>query len=45
LPELLVARCLAPGAELARAWLGDVWQLLRLAALGRQAVPPRIWST
>ncbi|MEF8719615.1 MAG: urease accessory protein UreD [Candidatus Accumulibacter necessarius] len=45
LPELLVARCLAPGAELARAWLGDVWQLLRPAALGRQAVPPRIWST
>ncbi|WP_300316862.1 urease accessory protein UreD [Accumulibacter sp.] len=45
LPELLVARCLAPGAELARAWLSAVWQRLRPAALGRQAVSPRIWST
>jgi urease subunit gamma len=35
LPELLVARCLAPGAEAARAWLSEVWKLLRPLALGR----------
>lgn len=45
LPEVLVARCLAPGAELARAWLSDIWKLLRPAAIGRAAVAPRIWST
>ena len=45
LPEVLVARCLAPGTEVARAWLSAVWQVLRPAALGRTAVPPRIWST
>lgn len=45
LPELLIARCLAPGVELAREWLVDVWQRLRPMALGREAVRPRIWST
>ena len=45
LPELLVARCLAPDGEAARAWLASVWKLLRPAALARPAVPPRIWST
>lgn len=45
LPELLVARCLAPGPEAARAWLSAVWMLLRPAAIGRAAVAPRIWST
>lgn len=45
LPELLVARCLAPGSEAARAWLGAVWRALRPLALGRAAVPPRIWNT
>ena len=45
LPELLVARCLAPGAEVARAWLDEVWQQLRPLALGKPAVWPRIWST
>ena len=45
LPELLVARCLAPGAEAARVWLSAVWQQLRPLALGKPAVPPRIWST
>lgn len=45
LPELLVARCLAPGAEAAREWLIEVWKQLRPAALGKPAVPPRIWST
>jgi urease accessory protein len=45
LPGLLVARCLAPEALAARAWLIALWTLLRPALLGRQAVPPRIWST
>ena len=45
LPEVLLARCLAPGAEVAREWLVAVWKQLRPLALGRAAVPPRIWST
>ncbi|MEB0046490.1 MULTISPECIES: urease accessory protein UreD [unclassified Pseudomonas] len=45
LPGLLVARCLASEALLARGWLIDLWRLLRPALLGKDAVPPRIWST
>ncbi|TWC41289.1 urease accessory protein [Pseudomonas sp. SJZ079] len=45
LPGLLVARCLAAEALHARAWLIDLWRLLRPALLGRAALPPRIWST
>jgi len=45
LPGLLVARCLADEALHARAWLIDLWKLLRPALLGREAVLPRIWST
>ncbi|SFG52411.1 urease accessory protein UreD [Pseudomonas sp. NFACC45] len=45
LPGLVVARCLASEALLARGWLIELWRLLRLALLGREAVPPRIWST
>ena len=45
LPGLLVARCLAGEALHARAWLIELWRLLRPALLGRAAVPPRIWST
>ncbi|WP_068829681.1 urease accessory protein UreD [Pseudomonas sp. BMS12] len=45
LPRLLVARCLASEALHARAWLIELWRLLRPALLGREAVPPRIWST
>jgi urease accessory protein len=45
LPEVLLVRCLAPGVEPARAWLGEVWRRMRPLALGRVAVPPRIWST
>ncbi|HBX57112.1 urease accessory protein UreD [Pseudomonas sp. UBA2684] len=45
LPGLLVARCLASEALHARAWLIELWHLLRPALLGRAAVPPRIWST
>ncbi len=45
LPGLLVARCLAAEALHARAWLIDLWRLLRPVLLGRAALPPRIWST
>lgn len=45
LPGLLVARCLANEALLARAWLIELWRLLRPALLGREAQPPRIWNT
>ncbi|WLH63600.1 urease accessory protein UreD [Pseudomonas sp. FP2300] len=45
LPGLVVARCLASEALLARGWLIELWRLLRPAMLGREAVPPRIWST
>jgi urease accessory protein len=45
LPGLLVARCLASETLHARAWLIQLWHLLRPALLGRTAVPPRIWST
>lgn len=45
LPGLLVARCLASEALQARAWLIELWRLLRPAVLGRDAVPPRIWNT
>lgn len=45
LPGLLIGRCLAGEALHARAWLIDLWRLLRPALLGREALPPRIWST
>ena len=45
LPGVLAARCLAPGAEQARQYLGALWTLLRPALTGRAAVWPRIWST
>jgi urease accessory protein len=45
LPGLLLARCLAHEALHARAWLIELWRLLRPFLLGRTAIPPRIWST
>lgn len=45
LPGLLVARCLAQEALHARAWMIELWKLLRPALLGREAMAPRIWST
>ena len=45
LPGLLVARCLASEALLARGWLIALWRLLRPALLGREALAPRIWNT
>ena len=45
LPGLVIARCLADEALHARAWLMELWKLLRPALLGREALAPRIWST
>lgn len=45
LPGLVVARYLGPSAEQARAYFVGLWQLLRPALIGREAVSPRIWST
>lgn len=44
-PGLIVARCLADEALHARAWLIEIWNRLRPALLGREAVVPRIWNT
>ncbi len=45
LPGVLVARWLGDGTEAARAWVVACWQVLRPAALGRDAAIPRIWHT
>lgn len=45
LPQLLVARYLGHSSEAARAWLTDLWRLLRPAMLDREARTPRIWNT
>ena len=45
LPQLLVARYLGHSSEAARAWFAQLWRVLRPALLGREAQPPRIWST
>ncbi len=42
---LVLACCLGPEALQARAWLIELWRLLRPALLGREAKPPRTWST
>jgi urease accessory protein len=42
---VLVGRCLAPHAQVARRWLLAAWQALRPALAGAPACPPRIWST
>lgn len=43
--ELLMVRVLGVAAELVRALLEDLWQLLRPAVIGRVAQRPRIWDT
>ncbi len=45
LPQLLVARYLGHSSEAARAWLTDLWRLLRPAMIAREAQTPRIWNT
>lgn len=45
LPGLLLARYLGHSSEAARHWFTALWQGLRPALCGREAVPPRIWNT
>ncbi len=45
LPDLLVARYLGHSSEAARHWCAGLWQRLRPALAGREALPPRIWNT
>ena len=45
LPGLMVARCLGHSAEAVRAWMVQLWQLLRPALCGVPAALPRIWAT
>ncbi|WP_245754056.1 urease accessory protein UreD [Aquisalimonas asiatica] len=43
--DLLLLRCLADGAETARAVLEDAWQAVREPVLARAPSTPRIWKT
>jgi urease accessory protein len=45
LPGVLLGRFLGASAEAARAYFAELWRLLRPALAGREAQPPRIWST
>jgi urease accessory protein len=45
LPRLLVARYLGDSVEHGYAFFLQLWRLLRPVLLGREACPPRIWST
>ena len=42
---VLVLRALAPQAEAVRKLFIAAWELLRPGTIGREAIPPRIWST
>ena len=45
LPELLVVRAFGRNAADVKAIFMELWQLLRLAQTGQDAVAPRIWFT
>lgn len=45
LPRMLVARYLGDSVEQGFAFFLQLWRMLRPALLGREACPPRIWST
>ncbi len=45
LPGILVARYAGGSAEGARMYFALLWRILRPAAIGRDAVPLRIWTT
>jgi urease accessory protein len=45
LPGVLVARYLGASTEAARRLFIRLWSLLRPSLFGRDALPPRIWST
>jgi urease accessory protein len=44
LPRVLIARYLGDSSEDAFHWFVNLWAVLREAALGRVAHPPRIWA-
>jgi urease accessory protein len=45
LPGVLIARYLGDSSEEAKLRFAKVWSVLRPALFGREAHPPRIWST
>ena len=45
LPDVLIARCLAPHGEVARRYCETLWTQLRPWYAGRMACVPRIWRT
>jgi len=45
LPGVLIARYLGDSSEAAKRALRAAWTILRPALFGREAQPPRIWST
>ncbi len=45
LPGALVARYAGGSAQSARTYFASLWRILRPAAIGREAVPLRIWTT
>jgi urease accessory protein len=45
LPDALLARYLGDSSEEAKRLFARLWAVLRPALVGREAVPPRIWST
>jgi urease accessory protein len=45
LPRLVIARYLGAATETARTYFIELWRVLRPALAGREAQPPRIWST
>jgi urease accessory protein len=45
LPGLLLARYRGGSSEAARGYCTAIWKCLRGAALGREAIEPRIWGT
>ncbi|NDP43500.1 MAG: urease accessory protein UreD, partial [Aromatoleum sp.] len=45
LPKVIVARYRGESAVAARTYFALLWRVLRPALAGREAVPPRIWST
>jgi len=45
LPGVLLARYLGDSSEQAKRLFAQLWRVLRPALFGREAQPPRIWST
>lgn len=43
--DVLVLRCLGPGAEIVRTLLQRAWRFLREPVIGRAPCSPRIWTT